>query len=145
MVLVHKWPFFSTFFFLVNIGQENVFYDISVRKNAFVGHKNKKCRKIDIFPKGLTLGFCRKIAIFPTFFFLGNIGQENVFYDISVRKNAFVGHKNKKSRKIDIFPKGSTPGFCRKIAIFPTFFFRQYRPRKCLLRYSRKKKRLFKP
>ena len=27
MVLVQKWPFFQVFF-LVNIGQENVFYDI---------------------------------------------------------------------------------------------------------------------
>ena len=30
---------------------------------------------------GLTHGFGPKMAIFPTFF-LGNIGQENVFYDI---------------------------------------------------------------
>ena len=35
-----------------------------------------------IFPKGLTHGLCPKMAIFATFFFLGNIGQENVFYDI---------------------------------------------------------------
>ena len=40
-VLVQKWPFFQLFF-LGNIGQENVFYDILERKNAFVGHKNKK-------------------------------------------------------------------------------------------------------
>ena len=26
------------------------------------------------------------MAIFPTFFFLGNIGQENVFYDILEKK-----------------------------------------------------------
>ena len=38
------------------------------------------------------------MAIFPTFF-LGNIGQENVFYDIVERKNAFLGYKNKKSKK----------------------------------------------
>ena len=30
MVLVQKWPFFP-FFFLGNIGQENVFYDILER------------------------------------------------------------------------------------------------------------------
>ena len=47
-----------------------------------------------------------------------------------------------KSGKIDIFPKGLTHGFGPKMAIFPTFFFRQYRPGKCLLRYSRTKKRL---
>ena len=37
-----------------------------------------KSRKIEIYPKGLTHGFSQKLAIFPTFF-LGNIGQENVF------------------------------------------------------------------
>ena len=58
-----------------------------------------KSRKIDIFPKGLTHGFSRKMTIFPTFFFLGNIGQENVFYDIPERKNAFLGYKNKKFKK----------------------------------------------
>ena len=34
------------------------------------------------------------MAIFP--FFLGNLGQENVFYDILKKKNAFIGYKNKK-------------------------------------------------
>ena len=41
MVLVQKLPFFQLFF-LGNIGQENVFYDILDRKNAFLGYKNKK-------------------------------------------------------------------------------------------------------
>ena len=31
--------------------------------------------------------------------FLGNIGQENVLYDIAKRKNAFLGYKNKKLKK----------------------------------------------
>ena len=35
------------------------------------------------------------MAIIPPFF-LGNIGQEYVFYDILERKNAFLGCKNKK-------------------------------------------------
>ena len=61
--------------------------------------------------------------------------QEKVLNDILQRKNAFLGYKNKKlkSRKIDIFPKGLTHGFGPKMAIFRTFFFRQLRPRKCLL------------
>ena len=82
----------------------------------------------------MTHGFRPKMAIFQLFF-LGNIGQENVFYDILERKNVFLGYKNKKSesRKIDIFPKGLTHGFGSKMAIFATFFFRQYRPGKCLL------------
>ena len=44
MVLVQKWPFFEPFF-LANIGQENVFYDILEYKNAFLGYKNKKFKK----------------------------------------------------------------------------------------------------
>ena len=47
---------------------------------------------------GLTHGFGPKMAIFQTFF-LRNIGQENVFYDIIKRKNAFVGKKIKKFKK----------------------------------------------
>ena len=69
MVLIKKWPFFQLFF-LGNIGQENVFYDILERKNAFLGNKNKKFKKskMAIFPKGLTHNLCPKMTIFPTFF-----------------------------------------------------------------------------
>ena len=74
-------------------------------------------------------------------FFLGSLGQENVFYDILEQENAFLGYKNKKF-KIVIFAKGLTHGFGPKMAIFPNFFFRQYRPGTCLLRYSRMQKRL---
>ena len=44
MVLAQKWPFFQLFF-LGNIDQENVLYDILERKNAFLGYKNKKFKK----------------------------------------------------------------------------------------------------
>ena len=70
MILLKNWPFFHLFF-LGNIGQENVFYDIVERKNAFLGNKRKSTnsRKIDIFAKGLTHGFAQKLAIFPSFCF----------------------------------------------------------------------------
>ena len=74
--------------------------------------------------------------------FLGNFCHENFFYDILERKNALLSYKNKKfkkSKKNDIFSKGLTHGCGRKMAILTTFFFRQYRPLKCLLRYPRKK------
>ena len=63
------------------------------------------------------------MAIFPIFF-LDIIGQENVFYDMQERKNAFLGCKKKefKKSKIDIFRKGLTHGFGPKMAIFPTLF-----------------------
>ena len=81
------------------------------------------------------------MAIFTTFFF-GNIGQENVFYDIlEKKKTPFLAIKtgSSKSRKIEIFPKELSHGFGPKLAIFQTFFFRQYTPRTCLLRDSRTK------
>ena len=70
----------------------------SNEKTPFLAIKTRssKNRKIFIFPKRLTHGFGPKIAIYPTFFFLGNIAQENVFYDILERNNAFLGYKNKK-------------------------------------------------
>ena len=56
----------------------------------------------------------KKNGHFSKLFLLGKIAQENVFYDILEQKWPF----------------------------FQTFFFRQYRPGKCLLQYSRTKKRL---
>ena len=78
-------------------------------------------------------------------FFKGNIVRENVFYDILGPKNTFLGYKNEKFKKLKNwhFSKGLTHAFCPKMAIFPLFFFRQYRPGKSLLRYSRTKKHLF--
>ena len=82
MVFVQKWPFYY-FLFLSNIGQENVFYDIVERRNAFLGYENKKFKK----SKNCIFGFC---PFFQPFFFT-NIAQENVFYDILERKNALLG------------------------------------------------------
>ena len=185
---MYKNGHFSTFFFLGNIGQENVFYDILERKKAFLGFKNEKFKnsEIGIFPKRLSHGFGPKMAIFRTFYFLskrgqknvfykileqkknaflgyknknfkksknchfskevnswfwsknghffsflffGNIGQKNVFYNILERKNAFLGFKNEKFKKlkIGIFTKRLTSGFGPKMAVCPTFFFRQNR------------------
>ena len=99
MVLVQKWPFFQIFL-LGYIGQENVFYDILERKNAFLGYKNKKFkkRKIDIFPKGLTHSYGQKWPFFLVLF-LGNVGQEIVFYILLERKNALLSYKKKKFKK----------------------------------------------
>ena len=69
MVLVQKWPF-SKVFFLGNIVQENVFYDMLERKNAYlnVNTRSSNSRKIEIFPQGLNHGLAKKIAIFQPFF-----------------------------------------------------------------------------
>ena len=75
-------------------------------------------------------------------FFSGYIDQENVSYDILERKNSFLGYKNKKFKKWKNwhFSKGVNPWFWLKNGHFSPFFFTQYRPGKCLLRYSTTKK-----
>ena len=137
---------FSNFLFLGNIGQKNLFYYIQERKNAFLGYKNKTC-KTSInwhYSKGVNPWFWCKNGNFSHFFFSGNIGQQNVFYDILERKNAFLGYKNKKFKnsKNWHFSKLLTHGFGPKMAILPTFFVREYRLGKCFLWYPKTKKRL---
>ena len=62
-----------------------------------------------------------------------------IFYNENI---TFYGTKRErlKCRKMDIFPKGLVHGFGPKVAIFPTFCFRQYRPGKCVFLYSITKK-----
>ena len=109
------------------MGQENVFYDILQRKNAFIGYKNKKLKKSKNwhFFKPVPPWFWSKNGHFSNFFVLGNIGQENVFYDIVERKNAFLGYKNKKFKKSKNwhFSKGVNPCFWSKHGHFSKFFF----------------------
>ena len=80
--------------------QENVFYNILERKMPFRLKKQEvqKGEKLTFFKKGLTHGFGPKMAIF-SMFFLGNIDQKNVSYDILERKYVFLGYKNKKFKK----------------------------------------------
>ena len=61
-----------------------MFYDILQRKNAFLGYENKKLKKSKIWVlfKGVSPWFWSKIGHFSMFFFLGNLGPENVFYGI---------------------------------------------------------------
>ena len=46
MVLVQKRPFYQLFF-LGKKDQENVFYDIVERKNAFLGYKKQEVQKVE--------------------------------------------------------------------------------------------------
>ena len=58
-------------------------------------------------------------------FFLGNIGQENVFYGILERKNTFLGYKNKKFKKSKNwhFSKGVNTWFWSKYGHFLHLLF----------------------
>ena len=95
MVLVKNFEFFH-FLILSNICKENVFYDILETKNAFLGLKNNKLKKVEKLTFFQRVKQCNFSA-----FFLGNIGQENVLYDILERKNAFQGYKNNKFKKVE--------------------------------------------
>ena len=78
-----------------------MFYDVLQRKNAFLGYKNNKFQKAKNwdFSKGVNLCFWSKNGHFSNFF-LGNVGQQNVFYDIlETKKNAFLGYKNEEFKK----------------------------------------------
>ena len=130
MVLVQKWPFFQLFF-LGNIGQKNVFYNILERKNAFLRYKNKKFKKwknwhFSIFPffSIFPMVLVQKWPFFELFF-LGNIGHKNVFYDILEQKDAFIGYKNKKFKRSKNwhFSIGINPWFWSKNSHFSNFYF----------------------
>ena len=126
MILVQKWLFFKPFF-LGNIGQENVAYEILERRNAFLGYKNKKFKnsKNWHFSKRVNPWVWSKNGDFSNFFFLGNIGQENVFYEILEQKNAFLAYKNKKFKmsKNWHFSKGVNPWFWSRNGHFSNFSF----------------------
>ena len=114
-------------FFLGNIGQENVLYDILERKNPFLGYKNKKFKKSKNwhFSKGVHPWFLSKNGLFTNVFFLGNIGQENVFSNILERKKVFLGYKKEKFKRSKNwhFSKGVNPWYESKNCHFSIFFF----------------------
>ena len=101
MVLVQRWPFFQLFF-LGNIGQKYVFYDILERKDAFLGFKNKKFKKSKNlhFTKGVNPLFWSTKDHFSNFF-LGNIGQEKVFCGIVEQKKSFSRLQKQEVQKIE--------------------------------------------
>ena len=132
-----KMYIFSTFIFLATQARKMSFRIFECEKTPFQAKKTRstKSRKIDIFPNGLTHGLGPKMAIFSSLFFQAIQPRKmslTIFY--SGKKTLQpIKKRSSKRGKIDIFPKGLTHGFGPKMAIFSTFFFRQYRPGKCLL------------
>ena len=125
MALVQKRPFFELLFQAIQ-AKELSFTIFQIEKTPFQPIKTTslRSRKIYIFPKGLTHCFGPNMATFLTFF-EGNIGQENVFYDILERKNSFPGYKRKKFGKSKNchFSKGFNPCFWSKNGHFSNFSF----------------------
>ena len=94
-----------------------MFYDILERKNDFLGYKNTKFEKSKH-------RYCSKGFSPNCQFFLGFIGQENLFMIFLNEKSPFLAIIiiGLKSRKIEIFRKGLVHGFGLKLAIFLYFF-----------------------
>ena len=147
MVLVQKWPFFQHFFFRQYRPGKRLLRN-SRTKNACLAYKNKKFKMSEnwYISSRVNPWFWSKNGHFSSLFFVGNIGQENVFYQILDQKNAFLAYKKKKFKMSENwhFFRGVNPWFWSKSVHFSKFFFRQYRPGKCLLPYSRTKKRFSK-
>ena len=147
MVVVQKWQVFQLCFKAIQ-ARKMSFMIFQNKKTPFQAIKTRspKSPKIDIFPKGLTHGFGPKLAIFRRIlvkqYRQGKCQKKSKNFQNEKTPLQAIKTTSSKSRKIDIFPKGLTHGFGPKMAIFPPFFFRQYRPGKCLLWYSRTKKRL---
>ena len=146
MVLVQKWPFFQLFF-LGNIGQENVFYDILERKNTFLDYKNNKFKKSKNwhFSKGVNSWFWSKNSYISKFVFFRQyrLGKCLLRYS-RTRKRLSRQWKQevRKVAKLTFFQRGWPMVLVQIWPFFQFFFFSQYRQGKCLLRYSRTKKRL---
>ena len=107
-------------FFLSQYRPGKCFSRYSTTKNGRSTLQKQQLQKSKnwYFSKGVNPWFWSKHGHFSNFF-LGNIGQENEYYDILERKIAFLGYKSKKfkSRKFDIFPKGLTDEFGPKMAL----------------------------
>ena len=131
------------FLFLALYAGKMSFMIVQNEKRPFLGHKIKKYKKSKNgdFSKGVSSWFCSKICHFSIFLFLAIQVSKMSFTIVQNEKTPFQAIKSRstKSRKIEIFPKGLIYGFGQKLAIFPSIYFRQYQPAKCLSRQSRRK------
>ena len=88
------------------------------------------------------------MVIFQDFYFRENrpekcvLNHKKVFYDILDDGNALIDYKNKRLRKSENWDFFFFHGFGQKLVIFPDFNFWINRPEKCVLRCSKRKKRL---
>ena len=135
--LVHGFPqkltiFRSFFFKAIQAGKEgfSIFYN---KKTCFLATKQEvqKVEKLPFFHRGYCTVLVKNWRFFHLFF-LGKIGQENVFYDILQRKNVFLSYKNKKFKKSKNcnFSKWFSPQFWSKIRHFSIFSFQAVKARK---------------
>ena len=119
MVFCKNAPFFQ-WWYLGQSSQKRSSFEILDRKEWFLDKKSQ------------VLCFSSKIAIFLIGCFWANLARKNLFFFIFWIKNAIQTRKVKfyKSLRKSKFSKGVSPDFGPKLAIFPSFYFSQYRPGK---------------
>ena len=120
-----------------------IFYNKKTPFQAIKTASSKSGENCD-FCKGVNPWFWFKIGHFSIFCFQAIQGRKMCLTIFQNEKTPFQAIRTASSKrgKIAIFAKGLTHGFGPKLAISPSFVFRQYRAGKCVLRYSRTKKRL---
>ena len=150
MVLDQKWLFFQTFFFRqYRHGKCLSLY--SRTKKAFLGYKKKKLKKSKNwhFSKVVNPWFRSKINHFSKLFFLmirrpprSTLSSSSAASDV-YKRQAFSRLQKQEVQKVEIltFFQRVNPCFWSKNGQFSPFFFRHFKPGKCILWYSRTKKR----
>ena len=145
MNLGQKRPYFKTFFFRQYRPGKCLYRYSRTRKrlSRLKKEKRQNVEKLTSFQTGYPMVLVQNWPFFQTFFFR-QYRPGKCLSRYSRTKKAFLGYKNKKLKKSKNghFSKGANPWFGKKMAVFRNFFFRQYKPGKCLLRYSRTKKAL---
>ena len=98
---MQKWPFFQVSL-LGNIDQINVSYDILELKERLSRLKKQQVQRSENwdFSKGVNPWFWSNNRHFSNFF-LGNIAQKNVLYDILGKKTVFLDYENNKFKKVE--------------------------------------------
>ena len=88
-------------------------YSATIKRFSRLYKQEVKKSKNWNFSKRVNPWFWSKNGHFSKFFFLGNIQQENVFYDILQRYSAFLGYKTRNSQRSKNwdFSKGVNPWF----------------------------------
>ena len=143
MVLVQKWPFLGLFF-LRWYGPGICLLRYSRTKNVFLDYKNKKFKKSKNwhFSKAINPWFWSKNGHFSNINFRQYRAGEFLLRHYRT-KNRLTRLEQQEIQKVDKFTffQGGLPMvLVQKWPFLQLFFFRQYRPGKCLSRYSRTKK-----
>ena len=122
--------------------------DILEDKNAFLGYKSKKLKKSKNgdFSKGVSPWFWSKIGQFSIFLFQAIQARKMCFTIFYKEKTPFQArkHKVKKVEKLRFLQRGQPMLLVQNWPFFCLFLFQAVEAGKCLLQYSRRKKRLSK-